>query len=405
MSDYNINNMDFKQLRNEVQLLRDELAIMKRKYEDIIYNLDTDNFSSRFVKEQGDMRTAIEINAEGIKTKVSKEEMNKYSTTEQTAEHIQSIVSKGANLDEAIPIDNLEKLKKEGNTEDIYVIKEYTKNEDGKNVVKSETYYYFNDITKQWEVLSGDSIYTVFEQTPEGFALKGNVLIDGNAVITKDLTLSGIVTWDMDNSPVKTQYSVNGSSNWHDTYANGDMYMRMTFDGGNTWSTATKVVGSDGVVEYSKVNSILENNYGIESTAIGSASIASPQIYAADIYSPNIYGQHLILVARNQSDSSIYNNLQLTPTSMSLVNSSNQIEKEKFAIDLADDSDNSYVLMRLGAGVNNKHNNSLILEKYSDYIKIGSNTQLYGFVGLEIWPSTGKMNIHGATVDSTAKFA
>ena len=61
MSD--ISNMTDKQLRNEVQLLRDELAIMKRKYEDIIYNLDTDNFSSRFVKEQGDMKTAIKVTA------------------------------------------------------------------------------------------------------------------------------------------------------------------------------------------------------------------------------------------------------------------------------------------------------------------------------------------------------
>ena len=46
MSD-NIPDMNFKQLRNEVQLLRDELAIMKRKYEDILYNLDDDNFSRR----------------------------------------------------------------------------------------------------------------------------------------------------------------------------------------------------------------------------------------------------------------------------------------------------------------------------------------------------------------------
>lgn len=83
MSD-NINKMDFKQLRNEVQLLRDELAIMKRKYEDILYNLDTDNFSSRFVKEQGDMRTAIEITAEGIKTKVSNEDFE--SALTQTAD-------------------------------------------------------------------------------------------------------------------------------------------------------------------------------------------------------------------------------------------------------------------------------------------------------------------------------
>ena len=95
MSD-NINQMNYKQLRNEVQLLRDELAIMKRQYEDIIYNLDTDNFSSRFVKEQGNMKTAIEINAKGIKTKVSNEDLNKslsnYSTIEQTAEKIKTEV-------------------------------------------------------------------------------------------------------------------------------------------------------------------------------------------------------------------------------------------------------------------------------------------------------------------------
>ena len=89
MSD-NINKMDFKQLRNEVQLLRDELAIMKRKYEDVIYNLDTDNFSSRFVKEQGDMRTAIKVTAEGIETKVSNEEFE--STKTQLANKIESEV-------------------------------------------------------------------------------------------------------------------------------------------------------------------------------------------------------------------------------------------------------------------------------------------------------------------------
>ena len=95
-----INNMDFRQLRNEVQLLRDELAIMRRKYEDIIYNLDTDNFSSRFVKEQGDMRTAIEVTAEGIKTKVSNEEFE--STKTQTAERIESEVKKLTDADDEL---------------------------------------------------------------------------------------------------------------------------------------------------------------------------------------------------------------------------------------------------------------------------------------------------------------
>lgn len=95
MSD--ISKMTDKQLRNEVQLLRDELAIMKRKYEDIIYNLDTDNFSSRFVKEQGDMKTAIEVTAKGIKTKVSNEEFE--SEKIQTATLISSEIKK---LDDSI---------------------------------------------------------------------------------------------------------------------------------------------------------------------------------------------------------------------------------------------------------------------------------------------------------------
>lgn len=96
MSD-NISTMNDRQLRNEVQLLRDELAIMQRKYEDIIYNLDTDNFSSRFVKEQGKMKTAIEVNAKGITTKVSNEEFE--STKTQTAEKIESEVKKLTDAD------------------------------------------------------------------------------------------------------------------------------------------------------------------------------------------------------------------------------------------------------------------------------------------------------------------
>ncbi len=91
------NSIEVKQLRNEVQLLRDELAIMKRKYEDILYNLDDDNFSSRIVREKGNMKTAIEVNAEGIKTKVSNAEFQSAMTL--TAEKIETDVS---NLDKTL---------------------------------------------------------------------------------------------------------------------------------------------------------------------------------------------------------------------------------------------------------------------------------------------------------------
>ena len=48
MREENIEKMNFKELRSEVQYLRDELAIFKRKYEDAIYNLDGDNFGKSF---------------------------------------------------------------------------------------------------------------------------------------------------------------------------------------------------------------------------------------------------------------------------------------------------------------------------------------------------------------------
>ena len=117
MSDKDINQMDFKELRNEVQLLRDELAMMKRQYEDLFYNL-------------------------------------KYE----------------------IP------------------------------------------------------------------------MIDGKYTITKDLVLTGKVTWAMQNSPVKTQYSIDGIT-WYDEQINGYAYMRMSFDGGQTWTEATKIVGKDIILQ------------------------------------------------------------------------------------------------------------------------------------------------------------
>ena len=107
MSDTPISNMNDKQLRNEVQYLRDELAIMKRKFEDIIYNLDDENLSSRLVKEKDNMKTAISVTAEGIKTKVSKSDLDnslsQYSTIEQTADKISTAVtSVNNNTDEKL---------------------------------------------------------------------------------------------------------------------------------------------------------------------------------------------------------------------------------------------------------------------------------------------------------------
>ena len=292
MSDKSISNMNIKELRNEVQSLRDELAIMQRKYEDILYNLDTDNFSSRFTKEQGDMRTAIEVTAKGIKTKVSKEELKEYSTIEQTAQHIQNIVSKGAMLDTAKEIDSLADAT---DTSKIYVIRE---TDDDDNVL-SETYYYFNDITKKWEVLSGDNIYTVFEQTPEGFKLRGNVKIDGSLILTDTLTFNST------DRPLDVQYSADGTANsWHYEFdSSNDKFMRIKI--GSQWSEAMKVVGDKGEtgptgptggtanVTFAKVNSVLGYLFktvdGGTPTTVTDSYIFAPSVLGGEFYGGRYY--------------------------------------------------------------------------------------------------------------------
>ena len=96
MREENISKMNFKKLRSEVQLLRDELAIFKRKYEDAIYNLDSDNLGKSFTIEQNNMKAQIKVTAEAIKTMVSDTdlqlELEKYSTIEQTAQQIELAV-------------------------------------------------------------------------------------------------------------------------------------------------------------------------------------------------------------------------------------------------------------------------------------------------------------------------
>lgn len=94
MSNIPISKMNDKQLRNEVQLLRDELAIFKRKYEDIIYNLDNDNFSSQLIKEKEGMKTSIEQTEKSITLQAEEIEGNtkKIGTLEVTAGQIQSTV-------------------------------------------------------------------------------------------------------------------------------------------------------------------------------------------------------------------------------------------------------------------------------------------------------------------------
>ena len=174
-----IEDMDFKELRSEVQQLRDDLAKMKRFYEDLFYNLDTDNFSPRLVLENKNMRTTVEATDEGLKTKVSAEDVDKkieseYSQFEQTAESISSEVRKIVNLSAATVVRNEGQFD---DTEKLYAISR----DDG-----GYDYYYYNSISGGWEPINEESIYSFFEQIDDGFRLKGTVSIVGNLVRSSD---------------------------------------------------------------------------------------------------------------------------------------------------------------------------------------------------------------------------
>lgn len=186
MSD-DINKMDFKQLRNEVQLLRDELAIMQRKYEDILYNLDDDNFSVKTLKEKETMKESI------IETG------NSVSSIKQTADSIQSTVT--SVFTEIEQIDSLSELNSKPKNK-IYSL-------DGVN-------YHYNHIINLWEEIDGNSIASSFIQTADGFELNGDVAINGDAIVSGTISADRV---DAENLSCTRLYAKG--------YANG-YYAKMT---------------------------------------------------------------------------------------------------------------------------------------------------------------------------------
>ena len=241
MSETDISKMNFKELRNEVLLLRDELAIFKRKYEDAIYNLDYDNFGKSFTVEQNNMKSQIKITADAIKTMVSYTDLDstleEYSTISQTAQQIQTAVVSINNATDK-KLENYSTVKQTAEAITTKVTANYITNLiDGEyqtvddatseyNAMWSEinqtadslssivsknisayfeksvkptasnttaveksmlclyggTYYYFNDVTNTWKTYPASGITTMFEQTASGFSLIGDVSISGDLI-------------------------------------------------------------------------------------------------------------------------------------------------------------------------------------------------------------------------------
>lgn len=66
---------------------------------------------------------------------------------------------------------------------------------------------------------------------------------------------------DGSNAPeVEIEYSINGSTNWHTPYTSGDKYLKVSVDGGESWSDVMKFIGEDGAAGPNQVTTDTNSN-------------------------------------------------------------------------------------------------------------------------------------------------
>ena len=214
-----IDSMNFEELRSyvkklasNVQELSDLYAKTKREYNDMLYNLSRENISLEFINEQeefvnstvGDKLegySTIEQTRDEIKTSVGKtmeyvdERLgNEYTTIKQTAQAITQTAYRGIDLSKAIEIPKVTDLPEEDDGNEYFI------SHDGFGSNSERTYYAYNDaLGKYMPILDGQSIYTVFEQTTEGFVFKGNVVIDGDLCVLRNIRADRLYSRDYPN--------------------------------------------------------------------------------------------------------------------------------------------------------------------------------------------------------------
>lgn len=171
---------EINRLRKELDDLGSKFVAMKRHYEDLLNNLDEDNFAANYKVQQGNMYSKIEQTAEKVAVVVADIEENvkqSISEIETTAKDISFKV--GTYWYAVVNVDvNPEDVANRG------ALSKYT---DSLITYNNQNYYY-NDITDKWQKTDSDSITSQFLQTAKGFKLNGDVLIDGNTFVNGEFS-------------------------------------------------------------------------------------------------------------------------------------------------------------------------------------------------------------------------
>lgn len=209
----NINSMNFKELRKaayemneEIEALKSRLDRYMREIEDTLENLDDSNMSAQAVKEKNSIKSQLDV----------------------LPDRIRAAVMKGIDLNKAVQISVNPNEAADG-VLDVSKVYKY-----------GEQYFYYNKLSKKWELVTDNTIYSVFEQTENGFYMRGNVIIDGNTVQLRN------ITFDASSTPLKVRYTPN-QKEWYNEYnQNRDIFMQISVDGGASWGEAVKITAIDG---------------------------------------------------------------------------------------------------------------------------------------------------------------
>ena len=124
-----------------------------------------------------------------------------------------------------------------------------------------------------------------------------------------NVTISGTIEWGASNSPVLVQYSVDGTSNWHEEYNDSDFFARYSYNGGASWTKGIRIQGKNGTdgVDGSDANvppwvqaytSSAQYN-----TLIQDEWVISMNLYGTNIFGANYYSEdkntHMDLLSKN----------------------------------------------------------------------------------------------------------
>ncbi len=93
--------------------------------------------------------------------------------------------------------------------------------------------------------LDADTIYLdSFDVGSNSALINVSINIENKITVAKQMSLTKTIAGA--SASIQVQYSIDGSTNWHETFTTGDIYMRQSINNGSSWSDAIRIVGEDG---------------------------------------------------------------------------------------------------------------------------------------------------------------